>query len=111
MTTTEPTTALRNHLAAQGVSDAALDEVMPVLARSRLGIFTGRARVSRPMPPMDEPMKRFEVVQTDQGPAVRVDHPTVNPEWPWYLPDQRRFATWLDLRNPRKYHTPREDGS
>ena len=65
-----------------------------------------RAQIAPPEPPMEEPTALGEKVKTDNGVAVIADDQSGHP---WYLPSEKTWHHWGQLKNPRPYESPRQE--
>ena len=65
-----------------------------------------RAQITPPEPPMEEPTALGEKVKTDNGVAVIADDQSGHP---WYLPSEKTWHHWGQLKNPRPYESPRQE--
>jgi len=64
------------------------------------------AQITPPEPPMEEPTALGEKVKTDNGVAVIADDQSGHP---WYLPSEKTWHHWGQLKNPRPYESPRQE--
>jgi len=61
-----------------------------------------RAQITPPEPPMEEPTEWGSVVQTDEGRAVLATNKRETLRW---ILEDRGWAAWKNLKNPRPYES------
>ena len=61
-----------------------------------------RAQITPPEPPMEEPTEWGSVVQTDEGRAVLATNKRETMRW---ILEDRGWAAWKNLKNPRPYES------